>query len=402
MPNSGAASVFRRPLYLLLVVALVAIAAWGFWPRPLAVETTRIARAPLAVAFTEEGRTRLRKRYTISAPLDGIVERIALEPGDPVQAGATLAVLRPANASLLDPATRAEAVARWRASGDEVAAATAAVVAARAERERSRAALARAESLSSQRLVARQELDAARATATAADASLRAAEAHARAASIQRELARAVLDLQGKAASAGTRLDLKAPSHGRIVRRYVESEGPVRAGQALLDLGDPAALEVIVEVLTADAVRIAPGTQVRLLHWGGPAPLHGRVRVIEPGAFTKVSALGVEEQRVLAVVDIVEPAKDWTALGDGFRVDAEFIVWQAPSVLSVPTAALFRDGSDWAVYRVEDGRARLRHVRLGQVSDVAAELTGGLDESDEVVLYPGDRVDDGKRVSGRD
>lgn len=402
MPMPAWLAAPRRPLYLLLLLALVAIALWGFWPRALPVEAARIARTPLTVSFTEEGRTRLRDRYLVSAPLDGVVERVTLEPGDAVAAGAPVAVLRPVNAALFDPASRAEAEARWRASRDELAAANAAVSAASAERDRSRAARQRAEALSAGQLIARSDLDAIRAQASAADAELRASQARARAAAIQRDGARAVLDLQGAAAVGGRRLPLQAPIDGRVVRRLVESEGPVRAGQALLEIGDPHALEVIVETLTADAVRIAPGTEVRLLRWGGATPLRGHVQVIEPGGFTKVSALGVEEQRVLVVVALDDPPAKRPALADGFRVEAEFVVWHADSVLTVPTAALFRDGPHWAVYAIEDGRARLRRVTLGHVGEGAAELRDGLDEGAQVVLYPGDSVRDRSRVAGRE
>lgn len=391
----------RRPLYFLLLLALAAIALWGFWPRALPVETARIERAPLTVGFTEEGRTRLRDRYLVSAPLDGVIERVMLESGDRVAAGAAVAVMQPASAALFDPAIRAEADARWRAASDELTAANATVTAARAERDRSLAARRRAEALARDRLIADSDLDAARAQASRADADLRAAQAGAQAAAIRRDAARAVLDLQGRAAGSGRRLSLQAPVDGRVIRRFIESETPVRTGQAVLEIGDPQALEVVVETLTADAVRIAPGSEVRLLRWGGPAPLRGRVQRIEPGGFTKVSALGVEEQRVLVVVTLEDPPQRRPALADGFRVEAEFVVWGGDSVLTVPTAALFRDGLHWAVYAVESGRARLRHVRLGHVGENAAELREGLREGAQVVLYPGDRVRDGVRVAGR-
>lgn len=391
----------HRPLYFLLLLALVAIALWGFWPRALPVETARIQRAPLTVGFTEEGRTRLSDRYLVSAPLDGVIERVMLEPGDSVAAGTSVAEMQPASAALFDPANRAEADARWRAASDELTAANAAVTAARAERDRSLAARRRAEALARDRLIADSDLDAARAQASRADADLRAAQASARAAGVRRDAARAVLDLQGRAAGSGRRLSLQAPTDGRVIRRFIESETPVRTGQAVLEIGDPQALEVVVETLTADAVRIAPGSEVRLLRWGGPVPLRGRVQRIEPGGFTKVSALGVEEQRVLVVVALEDPPQRRPTLADGFRVEAEFVVWRGDSVLTVPTAALFRDGPHWAVYAVESGRARLCHVQLGHVGENAAELREGLREGAQVVLYPGDRVRDGARVSGR-
>lgn len=387
-----------RPLYLLLAIALGGMALWGFWPRAASVEIAHVARAPLSVTFTEEGRTRLRDRYLVSAPLDGVVGRITLEPGDAVKAGAQVAMMSPATSALFDPVNRAEAEARWRAADDELDAAIAATTAASALRDRLEAARRRAESLAKQQLIAADQLDAARAQATAAHAELRSAQARSQAARIRRDSARAVLALQGSAARAdGNRLPLVSPIDGRVIRRFVESESPVRAGQSLLELGDPRALEVIVEALTSDAMRVAPGTPVRLLRWGGSAPLEAKVQRIEPGGFTKISALGVEEQRVLVVVALPDVAQ-YPNLGDGFRVEAEFQVWHADDVLTIPVAALFRDGGAWATYAIERGRTRLRHVRIGQLGEGAAQIEGGLDEGAQVVLYPDDSLRDGMKV----
>lgn len=387
-----------RPLYLLLVATLAALALWAFWPRALPVEVAGVVRGPLTVSFTEEGRTRLRDRYQVSAPLDGVVERIGLEPGDTVEAGARVATLRPTNAALFDPAARAEAEARWRAAEEDLRAANAATTTAVALRARLAAALRRAESLAQQQLIAADQLDEIRTQSTAADASLRSARARARAARVLRDSAKALLDLQGSTPPLGSvRLPVLAPISGRVIRRYVESEGLVRSGQPLLELGDPRALEVVVEALTTDATRVAPGTRTRLLRWGGDGALDGRVRTVEPGGFTKVSALGVEEQRVLIVVDLGDDTHPH-ALGDGFRVEAEFQVWHADAVLTIPVAALFRDGSQWGTYAVERGRARLRHVQVGQMGESIAEVRGGLAEGAQVVLYPDDLIRDGVRV----
>ena len=394
-------SLLKRPLYLLLPVVAVVLALWAFWPRALPVEMAKVTSAPLVVSFTEEGRTRLRQRYRITAPVDGFLQRIVLEPGDAVTAGATLAVLQPVSARLLDPATEATGQAQWRAAEQALAAAQAALAAAQAENRRRRDALARVSTLASRQLVATADLDLARAEATAGAAAERAALARVDEARIVRDGARTALQMQGARADASgdRRVLIRAPVTGRIVQRHLQSEGPVQVGQPLLDIGDPADLEVEVEILSSDAVRIAPGTPVQLIRWGGEMPLPGRVRVVEPGAFTKVSALGVEEQRVRAIVEFVAPVDARRKLGDGYRVDAHFQVWRGDTVLQVPIAALFRDGDDWAVYAVEQGRARLRHVDLGRFGEGAAELRGGLAENDPVVLYPGDNVRDGRRVS---
>lgn len=391
----------QRPLYLLLAIVLVAMALWGFWPRPLPVETSRISRGPLTASFTEEGRTRLQERYQVSAPLDGVVERVAVEPGDSVVSGATVATMRPTRAAMLDPANRAQTEARLRATDSEWNSSNATVASARAEHARSAAALRRGTALAADRLIAQDELDVLRTRETAAAAALRSARARARTAEVLREGFRAALKLQGTADNT-LRLPLLAPIDGRVIRRFVESETAVRTGQALMEIGDPHAIEVAVDVLTVDAVQLRPGMQVRLLRWGGPTPLRGHVRTVEPGGFTKISALGVEEQRVNVVVALDDPPANRPTLGDGFRVEAEFLVWHADSVLTVPTAALFRDGQEWAVYAVEGGRARLRRLRLGRVGEDAAEVRAGLREGAQVVVYPGDKVRDGMRVSGRD
>jgi HlyD family secretion protein len=343
----------------------------------------------------------MRERYQVSAPLDGTVERITVEAGDAVAAGAVVATLRPARSALFDPAGRAQAQARLRAAESELASAAAAVASARSEEDRSRAALRRGTALAARQLVARSELDLLRAQAMAAVAALRSARARERALAASRDGHRAALALEGTDAGP-LRLPLRSPVAGRVVRRFIESETPVRAGQALVEVGDPGALEVVADVLTADAVQLRPGSPVRLLRWGGPMPLRGHVRTIEPGGFTKVSALGVEEQRVAVVIDFVDPPARRASLGDGFRVDAEFEAWRAPDVLRVPTAALFRDDGHWAAYVVEDGRARLARLELGRIGEDAAELRAGLPEGARVVLYPGDAVRPGRRVAGRD
>lgn len=393
-------SLLKRPLYLLLPMAAAALAIWAFWPRALPVELATVQRAPLSVSFTEEGRTRVRQRYRITAPVDGFLQRIALEPGDEVKAGAIVAVLQPSSARLLDPAAQAAGESQLRAAEQALAAAQASLLAAHAENAQRQAALVRAESLAKRQLLSAAELDLARNSASAGAAAEKSAAANAEQSRALRDGARVALQLQGTRTNTNNhrRVDVRAPTAGRIVQRYLESEGPVQAGQPLLDIGDPDDLEVVVEILSADAVRIAAGTPVQLTRWGGETTLPGHVRIIEPGAFTKVSALGVEEQRVRVIVMIDAPPSGRLGLGDGYRVDARFQVWHEDATLQVPIAALFRDGEAWAVYAVEDGRARLRHVELGQFGERSAEVRNGLAEGAQVVMYPGDNVRAGTRV----
>lgn len=387
----------RRPLFWLLLCTAVGVTTWGFWPRALTVETARIARGPLEVSFSEEARTRLRERYLISAPLAGELDRIELRAGDDVKAGQVLAVLHPAASVLLSRSQRSEVQSRLHSAEHALESASASLDAARAERDRLRASRQRAESLAAQQLIARAELDAARAASAEGDAALRAALASRERAEADRDAAKALLELQGSV-GGDARIEVKSPVGGKVLRRLVESAGPVPAGQALLEIGDPSAIEVVAEVLTADAVRIGPGTEVRFTRWGGEGALQGMVRVVEPGGFTKVSALGVEEQRVLVVCDL-SPADTLRArLGDGFRLEAQFLLWQSPSTLSVPTAALFHDQGQWAVYVLQDGRARLRRIELGPIGEDAAALRSGLAEGEQVVLYPGESVHEGDRV----
>lgn len=386
----------RRPLYLLFVATAVAIAAWSFRPRPLQVEVAKVERGPVVVVFTEEGRTRLRERFTVAAPVAGVLERIELEPGDPVVAGSRLAVIRAPRAALLDAAAREEARARLQAAADQSAAAAAALRAANARARDRDVALARAARLARSQLVPRGDVDALRAEADVARADVVAAAARLSAARAEERVARSVVAVQGGTGASSVRIAVEAPITGRVVRRAAESETMVAAGQPLLEVGDLRDLEIVVDALSSDAVRIGPGTPVEVENWGGDAVLPGRVLRIEPGAFVKISALGVEEQRVPVVLRLLRPAPP--TLGDGFRVDARFIVWRG-EVPSVPVAALFRDGERWAVYAVEGGRARLRDVRLGHIGETRAEVLAGLEVGSTVVLYPGDRLREDSRVS---
>lgn len=392
----------RRPIFALALLVAIALAVWGLWPRALEVESGTVIQGPLSVTFVEEGRTRVRHRYVISAPLQGTIERVQLEPGDTVEAGQTVAVLRPTSSALLDPASREQAQAQATAADRQLAAAQASVTAATAEQRRSRAALQRAERLVADQLIARSELDTLRAEASTADASLRAAQARREAARALRQAARAVVALQGAGRGNGATLPLRAPIGGTVLQRHVESAGPIAAGQPVLEIGDLGELEVVVEALTADAVRVSPGSPVQLLRWGGATALDGHVRTIEPGGFTKISALGVEEQRTLIVVSIDASAAARNSLGDGYRVEARFLVWHSPETLTVPTAALFRDGTAWAVYAIDNGRARLRRLELGMIGDDAAQVLAGVTDGTRVVLYPGDAIGEGVRVESPD
>ena len=275
--------------------------------------------------------------------------------------------------------------------------------AAQADQELAALELARIEELRSIKYVSEGELDRARAGARAAAATLRSSQFALEVATHELEAAQTALDYS--AAIDGSepleQVVVRAPVTGRVLRLFRESEGVVASGDPLIELGDPAALEVEVDVLSSDAVKIAPGTRVRFDRWGGGAPLDGVVRVVEPTGFTKISALGVEEQRVLVISDITSPAEAWERLGDGYRVEASFQLWQSDDVLQAPASALFRDGGEWSVFTVEDGRAVLTRVAVGARTGLRIEILDGLDEGAEVVIHPGDDVVAGVRISRR-
>jgi len=384
---------------LALVAALLAV---GFWPSAVPVDVAAATRGTLRVTVDEEGETRVRHRFVVSAPVAGQVLRIALEPGDPVGRGETvLATFMPAAPVLLDARSRAEAEAG-------VAAARATLGGARAERERARAALALAESerqrhreLASQKIVSRQVLEARETEAGASAEALRAAEFAVATAEQQLEMARARLVQAAGGSAAGRAITLRSPIDGVVFKRLRESEAVVAAGLPLLEIGDPRGLEIVSDLLSTDAVKVAPGAAVLLEQWGGDHPIRARVRRVEPSGFMKISALGVEEQRVNVVMDFEDPLEAWSALGDGYRVEVRIVVWQGDGVLKVPASSLFRRGEDWAVFAVDGGRATFRRLDVGRRNGAEAQILSGLREGEPVVLHPSDSLRDGSRVKPR-
>ena len=365
-------------------IVLVALLALGLRPRPATVETARAALGPLRATVSEEGKTRIRQRYVVSSPVTGQLRRVPFKPGAEIAAGNVVAVIEPMAATPLDPRSRALAEARRTA-------ATAALEKSRAAYVLAANELHRMERMFAEKTVSPQDLESTQMRETAAARDVIAAEGALRAA--EAELAEAV------PGATPALIEVRAPVAGRVLHVFQESERPVTAGTPLLDVGDPADLEVVIELLSRDGAAIAAGTPVELEQWGGPKPLQARVRLVEPAAFTKISALGVEEQRVNVVADITTPLAERQTLGDNFRVEARVIVWESARVLKVPVSALFRRGSTWSAYVVRHGQAVLVPVTAGRSSGTETEVTEGLKEGDEVILYPGDRVTDGQRVS---
>ncbi|MBK9138539.1 MAG: efflux RND transporter periplasmic adaptor subunit [Verrucomicrobia bacterium] len=375
-----------RGLPWLGAALLVGLVVAGLWPGPVPVETAPATRGALRATIAEEGKTRIRHRYLVSAPVTGQLRRIELKPGAAVVAGQVLAVIDPVKPALLDARTRSLAEARRDAAAANLAKALKAHEFAASE-------LKRFERLYAEKTVSVQELEAVQWREAAAVKDKAAAESALRQA--EAELA----EFTTTPGAAPSPIEICAPATGRVLRVFEESARVVGVGAPLLELGDPADLEVVIEVLSRDGAAIAPGTPIELHQWGGDAPLKAVARLVEPAAFTKVSALGVEEQRVNLIADIVTPPEERPRLGDGFRVEARIIVWEAADVLKVPAGAVFRRGTDWAVFVTERGRARLRLVKTGRSSGTETQILEGLREGEEVVQYPGDRVNDGQRVT---
>jgi HlyD family secretion protein len=394
----------RRNLVLLvLAAAIIAALVVAFMPRPVAVDVARAHRGQFTVTVEEEGKTRVIDRFIVSSPVAGFARRVELDVGDEVEKGDRLMSLEPLRSDVLDPRSRAEAEARVAAAQASLLAAEQKATAARADSEFAASELRRKERLRDDRTISEEELDRAESQARAAAANLRSAEFAVDVAGHQLEAARTALKFSAASGEleAPEMVAINAPVSGRVLAVIRESEGVVTAGQSLVEIGDPEALEVEVDVLSMDAVRIEVGTPVRFLRWGGEQPLQGVVRVVEPAGFTKISALGVEEQRVLIISDITSPREEWRRLGDGYRVEAQFILWEGSDVLQVPTSAVFRRGDGWAVHAVEDGRAAVRAVTPGRRTGLAVQIEDGLTEGAQVVIHPGDDVEDGVRVRVR-
>jgi HlyD family secretion protein len=389
---------------LILVLAVAAGLVYGFYPRAIPVTVAEVKQAPLEVTVEEEGKTRVRDRYVVSAPASGYARRIDLKVGDPVDKGEVVALIEPSRSASLDPRSRAQALAQLAAAQAALAAARETARATAAQEHLAQLEYARSMTLGESHFVSRSAVDQAHTALQAARADRLAADESAKVAAHNVEAARAAaaqasgLDT-GKAAE---RFKVISPVTGRVLSVPHESEGAVQSGQELLSVGDANSLEVVVEVLSTAAVKISRGTLVRLERWGGePAVLQARVREIEPAGFTKISALGVEEQRVRVICDITSPPEQWTRLGDAYRVEASFVVWSSSEALQVPTDALFRHEDGWAVYAVEDGRAHLKAVRIGQRNGLRAQVLDGLKAGDKVISRPGDQMKDGARVELR-
>lgn len=395
---------WRRWIVVFALLGAVALSvAYGFRPGPVLVEAARVTRGALQAAVEEEGRTRVADRFVVSSPVAGTARRIDLDVGDRVAKGQSLVVVEPLQAGALDPRSRAEAQARVAAAEAALSAAGENAREATAHDGYAQTNLERTRGLFAGGFATRDALDRAETEARRAQAARGSAGFAVQVARHNLEAARTALRYsaaEGAASPAGA-FPVRSPVAGRVLAIPHKSAGVVSPGQPLIEIGDPSALEVEAEVLSADAVRLRPGMRVLFDRWGGDVPLEGFVRVVEPAGFTKVSALGVEEQRVHVIADIASTGAGRERLGDGYRLEARFILWEGRDVLQVPAGALFRQGDGWAAFAIEKGRARIRTVGIGHRGSLAAEVLSGLSEGDSVVVHPGDAVRDGVRVRPR-
>lgn len=391
--------IVKRGLLIVAVAGLVAVLALALRPKPVPVDFASVELGPLVETVEEDGVTRVKDRYVVSAPLTGNLARIELDPGAVIKQGTALARMVPVTPALLDERTRASAEARLSAASTAARLARAQVTRSEAQREYVKKSAERERALASSGSVARQVLDQLELSERTAVSDLEASKLAVRVADYEAQMARAALGiLSGK--GKDEQLVIPSPLDGRVLRVLHESEGVVQAGTPLVEVGDPRALEIVVDVLTSDAVKVRSGAEASIVEWGGE-PLAARVRHVEPSAFTRLSALGVEEQRINVVLDVVAPRERWTALGDGYRVKAAIVTRHTDRALLIPSSAVFRREAGWAVFREAGGVARLCRVELGLRTARTVEVTSGIDKGDRVVLHPSDRVSDGAKIAAR-
>jgi HlyD family secretion protein len=383
-----------------LALAAAAILVFLFWPRPVEVDADVVARGPIADVVADQGIARARQAYVVSAPVNGRLERLPLEVGDRVVANKTVvACIRPAAPEFLDPRSRAQAESAVQAARSALSSATAQRDRLAADATRAQDQLRRVSELARQGVVAPQELENARADAEAASNARRAADADIQ--TRQASLASAQLAVATPKAGAAQAVTVTSPASGVVTRLLQQSERTVAIGTPLVEVGDTSGLEAAVEFLSQDAVKIRPGQKADIYNWGGPAEIRAEVRVVEPQGFTKVSALGVEEQRTLVILQFTAPKAAWEGLAPGYRVWGRVYLRECPSAILAPLGTLIRDRGHWAVYRIEDGRARLRGIQVGTLTDRAAEVLAGVEPGDTLIMYPSDQVRDGMRVTPR-
>lgn len=393
----------KRSLWITAGVVVAAAIGASYLPKPLPVETDAVGRGPLRVEVEADGSTRVKRRYVVSAPIGGVVSRPELRAGDPVAAGEPLVTISPIDAPLLDARSRAQADAQVKVATAARAQAEAQVDLARTSVSFAKSELDRERRLSASGASTPAAIEAAELKARTAEQQLAAAQMGVQAARFQEEVAAASAQrASGKRApTASESIPLRAPAEGRVLRVSLQDGGVVAAGTPIFEIGDPRELEIVVDLLSTDAVNVRPGALCTVHRWGGPHLLAAAVRNVEPAGFTKVSALGVEEQRVNVIADFTGDPAPRAPLGDAYRVEARVVVADLPDVLRVPLPALFRSGDDWAVFVVRGDKAALAKLALGKRNDRWAEVVSGIEDGARVILHPGDRLRDGALVAPR-
>jgi HlyD family secretion protein len=391
---------FAKWLVLALVLAgVVWLTFWTLARRPVVVEVATVRRGLFVESVLNEGKTRLLDRYVVTAPLAGMLARPSLRAGDAIDASTVIAVISPNFAALDDPRTKHILTERLGVAEASRQRADAAAQAARARFTQAQVDLDRSQTLLAKGVAPLSRKERDELAQTLAKRQLEAAEFEAHLATHEEDLARAALETAGKSAQDSSRIEIRSPIAGVVLKIAQESEGPVSIGSPLLEIGDARELEVVADVLTQDAVQIAPGASAAIERWGGADALAARVRRIEPQAFTKVSALGIDEQRVNVVLDIVSPYPEWKRLGDAFRVEVRIEIARLADAVVVPIGALFRSGDTWGVFAIENGRARLRRVAISRRNETEAAVTSGLTAGERVVVFPPPVLQDGAPVS---
>ena len=385
---------------LAAVLALFGAVAWGFWPKPVPVDIANVVHKSIRVTIDEEGMTRVKDRFTVMVPSAGTIARITLKPGDSLKAGTPITVLRPVRPVMLDARQLTEARAGIRAAEASAQQMRAAARAAQAEYEFASSEHERVRRLFASKHVAKEQVDVAATRETAARAVYESAQFAEQASQFRLQMAESALLTSNDEANVA-QLTIIAPVDGKILRVLREDEGTVNSGDALLEIGSPDALEAVVDLLSRDAVRITQGAKVYIERWGGDEALQGTVRTVEPHGFTKISALGVEEQRVKVIIDFVGPREPWRKLGDGYRVEARILVLQTDQVLTIPSSALFTDRGKRAVFMIRHGRAVLQPVVVGANNGLDAEIVEGLDNNARVIIHPSDEITNGVAVASR-
>ena len=393
----------RKLIWLTVLLILIAALVYGFRPQPQLVSSVEVIRASMQVAVEEEGKTRVIDRYVVSAPVAGTTCRVDLNVGDYVAKEQPLLTIEPLISPALDPRSLAEAKSKVAAYQSALGAAEQSAKSARAEAQLASKELSRLRPLTEKGHIAQDKLDQAATLARSLAAAKRSADFAVAVARHELEAARTALQYTGVKGedNPAANVQVRSPVKGRILKIHQQCEGVVSTGQPLLEVGDTQSLEIETDVLSADAIKIKPGMIVEFHRWGGQAPLQGQVRTVEPVGFTKVSALGVEEQRVLVISDIISEIEQWELLGDGYRVEARFILWENNKILQVPASALFRLNDKWAVCVMQNEKAKRRIVKVGQRNGLSAQILEGLTEGEKVITHPDDTIEDGVAVKQR-